>query len=62
MPASREHCTQQLADRTIPFLLFAKGVAGKRLAGRPSIIQVAPSLAKMLAATPPTGAGVALHP
>jgi predicted AlkP superfamily pyrophosphatase or phosphodiesterase len=60
MPASREHCTQQAADRTIPFLLLAKGVAGKRLAGRPSIIQIAPSLAKMLGAAPPIGAGVPL--
>jgi len=62
MPARREHCTAQLADRTIPFLLLAKGVTGRRLADRPTIMQIAPSVAKMLGASPATGAGAALRP
>ena len=61
MPAIREHCTSQSADRTIPFLLLAKGVSGQRLEGRPTIMQVAPSIARMLGAAPPKGSGVALH-
>ena len=62
MPAAREHCTAEPADRTIPFLLLAKSVTGRRLAGQPTIMQVAPSVAKMLGASPPTGAGTALRP
>lgn len=61
MPASREHCTNQAADRTIPFMLIAKGVTGQRLAGFPTITQVAPSIARMLGASPPKGSGAALH-
>ena len=61
MPASREHCTSQAADRTIPFMLIAKGVTGQRLSGHPTITQVAPSVARMLGATPPRGSGAALH-
>lgn len=62
MPATREHCTAAPADRTIPFLLLARGVTGGRLAGQPTIMQIAPSVAKMLGASPPTGAGTALRP
>ena len=62
MPASREHCTSSAADRTIPFLLIARGVSGARIAGRPTIMQVAPSIARMLVASPPKGTGIPLHP
>jgi predicted AlkP superfamily pyrophosphatase or phosphodiesterase len=61
IPASREHCTMHPADRTIPFMLLAKGVAGNRLAGQPTIVQVAPSVGKMLGASPSSGAGAPLH-
>ena len=62
MPEAREHCTAAPEDRTTPFLLLAKGVPGKRLAGWPTIMQVAPSVAKMLGTSPPTGTGLPLRP
>ena len=62
MPEAREHCTAAPEDRTTPFLLVAKGVPGRRLTGRPTIMQVAPSVAKMLGVSPPTASGIALRP
>ena len=48
MPASREHCTSQPGDRTTPFLLIAKGVTSGRLPGQPTIMQVAPTVGRLL--------------
>lgn len=53
--AYRQHCTSQGADRLIPFVLVAKGVAG-RLGGRPTIMQVAPSVGALLGLTVPGAA------
>jgi hypothetical protein len=48
VPAYREHCTAAAADRTIPFVLVAKGVAPQRLAAGARVTQVAPTIAGML--------------
>ena len=57
MPANREHCTSQPGDRTIPFLLIAKGVSSGRLAGQPTIMQVAPTVGQLLRVKVPARAG-----
>ena len=57
----REHCTKSAADRTIPFVLVARDVAPVRLAGRPSITQVAPTVGRLLRVTVPATAGSALR-
>ncbi|HEX8849769.1 MAG TPA: alkaline phosphatase family protein [Gemmatimonadaceae bacterium] len=59
--AYREHCTNSPADRTIPFVLVARDVAAGRLAGRPSITQVAPTVGRLLRVTVPARAGSALR-
>ena len=59
--AYREHCTNSAADRTIPFVLVARDVAAGRLAGRPSITQVAPTVGRLLRVTVPARAGAALR-
>lgn len=59
--AYREHCTNSAADRTIPFVLVARDVAAGRLAGRPSITQVAPTVGRLLRVTVPARAGSALR-
>jgi hypothetical protein len=61
MPAYREHCTADLNDRTIPFLLIAKGLTSARLAGTPRITQIAPTLAGLLRLTPPSFADTRLQ-
>jgi predicted AlkP superfamily pyrophosphatase or phosphodiesterase len=57
MPASREHCTSQPGDRTTPFLLIAKGAATGRLPGQPTIMQVAPTVGRLLNVKVPARAG-----
>lgn len=59
--ASREHCTVHSADRTIPFVLIAKHVVAGRLAGQPTITQVAPTVAAVLGITRPGATGAALR-
>lgn len=59
--ASREHCTAHSADRTIPFVLVANHVAAGRLAGQPTIMQVAPTVASVLGITRPGATGAALR-
>ena len=53
IPAEREHCTSQLGDRRIPFVLVGAGLPVGRLAGTPSITRVAPTLANLLRVSPP---------
>ena len=48
VPAAREHCTGQLGDRRIPFLLVGAGLPTGRLTGTPSITRVAATLAGVL--------------
>ena len=48
IPPTREHCTAHDGDRRIPYLLLAAGVAPGRLVGRPTITQLAPTLANLL--------------
>lgn len=57
MPAMREHCTSQPGDRTTPFLLLAKGVIAGRIAGQPTIMQVAPTVGQLLRVKVPARAG-----
>lgn len=57
--ASREHCTASDEDRAIPFVLLAKDATG-RLAGRPAITSVAPTIARLLGIDMPSEAGPAL--
>ena len=61
MPAAREHCTSQPGDLTIPFLLIAKGVPAGRLAGEPTITQVAPTVGRLLRVKIPTHAGAPIE-
>ena len=56
MVASREHCTSQPGDRTIPFILLVKGATG-RLPGEPSITQVAGTVGALLRLDVPARAG-----
>jgi predicted AlkP superfamily pyrophosphatase or phosphodiesterase len=58
--ASREHCTANAADRAIPFVLLAKDATG-RLAGRPTITQVAPTIARLMGIDVPPAAGTPLR-
>ena len=58
MPASRQHCTSQPGDRTTPFLLIAKGVPGGRIAGQPTIMEVAPTVGQLLRLRIPSRAGI----
>jgi len=60
MPAVREHCTSQPGDRTTPFLLVAKGVLPGRIAGAPTIMQVAPTVGQLLRVKVPARAGAPL--
>lgn len=53
VPAIREHCTAHPGDVTIPFVLDARDVAPGRLGGHPTIMQVAPTVARLLKLTPP---------
>ena len=55
--ASHEHCTSSAGDRTIPFLLVARDVTPGRLAGRPVITQVAPTVGRLLRVAVPARAG-----
>ncbi len=48
MPASREHCTAHPGDVTIPFVLVARELRTGRIGGRPTITQVAPTVARLL--------------
>jgi predicted AlkP superfamily pyrophosphatase or phosphodiesterase len=48
VPAYREHCTDTPGDRTIPFVLVAKGVTPQRLSSATRVTQVAPTIAGML--------------
>ena len=57
IPAAREHCTSQLGDRRIPFLLVGAGLPIGRLTGTPSITRVAPTLANLLRVSPPRQVG-----
>ena len=57
IPAVREHCTSQLGDRRIPFVLVGAGVPVGRIAGTPSITRVAPTLARVLRVSPPSQVG-----
>ncbi len=61
MPASREHCTSQPGDRTIPFLLIARGVPSGRLTGQPTIMQVAPTVGRLLRVAVPSRAGAPIQ-
>jgi len=61
MPAIREHCTSQPGDRTTPFLLIAKGVSAGRLAGQPTIMQVAPTVGQLLRVKIPARAGAPIQ-
>ena len=58
--ASREHCTSQPGDRTIPFVLLVKGASG-RLRGEPSITQVAGTVGALLRLDVPARAGPPLR-
>jgi phosphopentomutase len=58
--ATHEHCTAHDGDRRIPWLLVAQGVTPGRLAGRPAITQVAPTLANLLKINRPTQVSTAL--
>jgi predicted AlkP superfamily pyrophosphatase or phosphodiesterase len=55
--ASREHCTRQAGDRIIPFVLLARDARSGRIAGQPTIMQVAPTVATMLRLTAPSSVG-----
>lgn len=48
VPAYREHCTADLNDRTIPFVLVARGLTAHRLDGHPRITQVAGTISALL--------------
>lgn len=61
MLAAHEHCTSDPADRTIPFLLLSRGITAGRLAGRPSITQVAPTVGRLLRVAVPSRAAAALR-
>ena len=61
IPATHEHCTADLGDRRIPWLLVGHGVAPERLAGQPSITRVAATLANLLRIGRPSQAGAALE-
>jgi predicted AlkP superfamily pyrophosphatase or phosphodiesterase len=61
MPATREHCTSQPGDRTTPFLLLAKGVSAGRIAGQPTIMQVAPTVGQLLRVKIPARAGAPIQ-
>ncbi|NUQ21111.1 MAG: hypothetical protein HOQ09_09140 [Gemmatimonadaceae bacterium] len=61
VPAAREHCTSDPADRTIPFLLLSRGAAIGRLAGRPTNTQVAPTVGRQLRVAVPSRAAAALR-
>ena len=58
--ATHEHCTADLGDRRIPWLLVAQGVTPGRLPGRQRITQVAATLANLLKVTRPSQADTAL--
>ncbi len=58
--ANHEHCTASAEDRTIPFLLIADGVTPGRIAGQPSITQVAPTVGSLMRLTVPSAAGAPL--
>ncbi|HKG91343.1 MAG TPA: alkaline phosphatase family protein [Gemmatimonadaceae bacterium] len=58
--ANHEHCTASAEDRTIPFLLIADGLTPGRIAGQPSITQVAPTVGALMRLTVPSAAGAAL--
>ena len=58
--ATHEHCTSELGDRRIPWLLVGHGVPTGRLAGQPSITRVAATLANLLRVGRPSQAGAAL--
>jgi predicted AlkP superfamily pyrophosphatase or phosphodiesterase len=60
IPGTHEHCTANLEDRRIPWLLVAQGVTPGRLAGRPRITQVGATLANLLRITRPTQTDAAL--
>lgn len=53
VPAIREHCTAHPGDVTIPFVLWARDVRMGRVPGRPTIMQVAPTVARLLKLTAP---------
>ena len=61
IPATHEHCTSDLGDRRIPWLLVGHGVTPGRLAGQPSITRVAATLANLLRVGRPSQAGAALE-
>ena len=61
IPATREHCTSQPGDRTTPFVLVAKGVTAGRIAGRPMIMQVAPTVGQLLRVKIPARAGAPIQ-
>ena len=48
VPAIREHCTAHPGDVTIPFVLWAHDIHAGRVAGHPTIMQVAPTVARLL--------------
>jgi phosphopentomutase len=53
VPAIREHCTAHPGDVTIPFVLWARDIHPGRIAGRPTIMQVAPTVARLIKLAPP---------
>ena len=55
--ATREHCTSEIGDRRIPYLLVGAGIPAGRLPGTPSITQVAPTLGRLMRARVPTQVG-----
>jgi hypothetical protein len=59
--ATREHCTSQPGDLTIPFFLVAKEAPVGRLAGHPAITQVAASVGALLRLAVPERAGAAVR-
>jgi predicted AlkP superfamily pyrophosphatase or phosphodiesterase len=61
MPAVREHCTSQPGDLTTPFLLIAKSVPAGRLTGKPTIMQVAPTVGQLLRVKLPARAGAPIE-
>lgn len=54
-PAEREHCTTHDGDQLVPLVVLAGGATARRLEGEPSITRVAPTIAGLLGATPPSG-------
>ncbi len=60
-PARRSHCSAHPGDVLVPLVILAgPGRAAGRIPGRPSVTNVAATVARLLDVAPPPGAGAAL--